>query len=162
MEKPHPPPEAALIRLAREAAHISASGAASAAGISTARWSHIENGYETRHGSYKPVTGRAVTIAHMAHAVGLAPARLRQAGRADAADILAEIFRQESECGPEEAEEADDRPEMVRRNWHSKFVRDVWELDPGAVGASQKISLIEAHLEEIERARPGESEAHSA
>lgn len=122
MEKPAPPPEAALIRLAREAAHIKTPEAAKAAQVSTARWSHIENGYETRKGSYKPVTGRAVTIAHMAHAVGLGSSRLRGAGRADAADILDEILRRGAEADGE-------LPQIVADNWHIQDVRDLWNLD---------------------------------
>lgn len=103
--KPAPPPEATLIRLARQAARIKAPAAARAAGISTARWSQIENGYERREGLYKPIAGTAPTIAHMARAVGLTPDRLEAAGRPDAAEVLTEILTQEALAEP--ADEAD-------------------------------------------------------
>lgn len=93
-ETPSPPPEAVIIRLAREAANVTIPQAARAAGISTARWSQVEAGRETRGGAVRPVRGKARTIAHMAQAVGVPPARLREQGqRPDAAEILAEIQR---------------------------------------------------------------------
>jgi transcriptional regulator with XRE-family HTH domain len=93
MSRPQPPPEAQLIRLAREAAHIRTADAAAKADISKARWSQIETGYESRDGEYRSVIARAVTLAHMAHAVGLTPERLAETGRQDAAEILREINR---------------------------------------------------------------------
>lgn len=97
MEKPTPPPEAVLIRRAREAARIKTPAASRAAGISTARWSQVENGYETRLGRPKPVRAPAGTLAHMAHAVGVTPERLEAVGRSDAAEILREIILIESD-----------------------------------------------------------------
>lgn len=97
MERPKPPPEAILIRLAREAAGIKAPDAAKTAGISTARWSQVETGYESRMAQYKPVHAKASTLAHMAFAVGLAPHRLEQVDRGDAAEVLREILRQHAE-----------------------------------------------------------------
>jgi transcriptional regulator with XRE-family HTH domain len=94
MHRPPPPPEAALIHLVRDAAGLKIPGVAHLAGISPARWSQIENGYESRRGHVKPVTARAVTLAHMAAAVGLSPERLEtEGGRPDAAAILREIHR---------------------------------------------------------------------
>lgn len=94
MLKPAPPPEARLIRLVREAAGIKTPDAARAARISKARWSQIENGYETRGGDVRAVRATAGTLAHMAAAVGLAPDRLEtEAGRTDAAEVLREIQR---------------------------------------------------------------------
>lgn len=104
MRPPEPPPEAALIRLVREAAGIKLPAAATAAGISKARWSQIETGYETRSGGWREVRGRPVTIAHMAYAVGVTPERLEAAAHeydsaaeqrrvTDAAAILREILR---------------------------------------------------------------------
>jgi transcriptional regulator with XRE-family HTH domain len=93
MLPPTPPPEAVLIRLVREAAGLKLPAVARLAGISKARWSQIETGYETRAGSYRQVKGRAVTVAHMAHAIGLAPERLATEGnRPDAAAVLREIL----------------------------------------------------------------------
>lgn len=96
MERPQPPPEAALIRLVREAAGLKIPPAAKAAGISAARWSQVELGYETRQGQVKPVRATAATLAHMAHAAGLSPDRLEaEGGRPDAAAVLREILRGE-------------------------------------------------------------------
>jgi hypothetical protein len=110
MDRPQPPPEATLIRLAREAAGIKAPAAAESAGISAARWSQIEVGYESRLGRYKPVRARDGTLAHMAYAVGLSPVRLEQAGRPEAAEVLREIHRREdarSDSIPEGTESLD-------------------------------------------------------
>jgi transcriptional regulator with XRE-family HTH domain len=94
MERPPAPPEAVVIRLAREAAGIRVAEAAERAGVSIARWSQIEAGSEVRHGKAGPVTGRPGTIARMAHAVGIGPDRLEtEGGRPDAAEILREIMR---------------------------------------------------------------------
>ena len=107
-----PPPEATLIRLVREAAHMTAAEAALAAGISKARWSQIENGYETRGDGFKEVRGKRDTIAHMAHALHISPERLEEAGRPDAAQVLREIQRQEvaSQPVPAPSEEAEPAP----------------------------------------------------
>ena len=96
MNRPVPPPEAELIRLVREAAHITTAEAAVAAGMSKSRWSQIESGYETRGEDFKEVRGKRDTIAHMAHVVGIGPERLEEAGRPDAAEVLREIQRQEA------------------------------------------------------------------
>jgi len=97
MDTPPPPPEAAAIRLARKAEGLSVAAAARAAGIriSTARWSQIENGYETRPGGRRAVRGRDQTIAHMARVVDVSPERLEECGRADAAAVLREIQRRQ-------------------------------------------------------------------
>lgn len=100
MIKPAPPPEAVIIRVAREAGQIKTPVAARAAGISVARWSQIEIGYETRRGRFKEVRARAGTLAHMAAAVGVSPDRLEEAGRGDAAVILREIMRRNAEPTP--------------------------------------------------------------
>lgn len=98
MERPPAPPEAVLIRLAREAAGIRVAEASKRAGVSVARWSQIESGSEIRHGTVSPVTGRAGTIARMAAEVGVSPERLETKGRRpDAAEILREINRQQEE-----------------------------------------------------------------
>ncbi len=96
MERPSAPPEAVLIRLAREAAGIPVAAAAKRAGVSVARWSQIENGSEIRHGAVSPVNGRAGTIARMAAEVGVTPERMAaEGGRPDAAEILREIRRRQ-------------------------------------------------------------------
>jgi len=99
--KPAPPPAAVLIRLARKAAGLTVAeaarraSAASRRGISTARWSQVENGYEVRGGGLaRPVEAEAGMLAHMAHTAGVSPERLESEGRRpDAAEILREIGR---------------------------------------------------------------------
>jgi len=94
MSHPQPPPEAVLIRRVREAAGLKLPVVAKGAGISVARWSQIENGYETRQGERKPVQGSRGTIAHMAAELGISPERLETEGqRPDAAAVLREIQR---------------------------------------------------------------------
>lgn len=88
-----PPPEAVLIRRAREAKALSPESAAALMLIkfSGSRWRQIEAGY--RKDIRRPVTGKPEIIAHMADTVGVAPDRLAEAGREDAAEILREIQR---------------------------------------------------------------------
>jgi transcriptional regulator with XRE-family HTH domain len=91
MQKPEPPPEGPLIRLVRLAARLTSAEAAAAAGISKARWSQVENGYEKRDGTYYPVSATDGLLARMAEAIGLSAARLAESGRDDAAAILREM-----------------------------------------------------------------------
>jgi transcriptional regulator with XRE-family HTH domain len=116
MERPPAPPEAVLIRLAREAAGIPVAAAAKGAGVSVARWSQIESGSEIRHGNVSPVNGRAGTIARMAAEVGVTPERMAAEGhRPDAAEILREIRRQaEPEPAPRRRFLPAPTPEMER------------------------------------------------
>lgn len=114
-DKPAPPPEAVLIRIAREAAGLSITEAARRvseispdAQVSTARWSQIEQGYEIRAGRPRKVTAKPGMFAHMAAAVGLTSQRLQEEGvRPDATPVLAEIersrkgARQEPDAAPE-------------------------------------------------------------
>src|SRR5579875_390113 len=99
MDRPAPPPEAVMLRLAREASGTTVSEAAAAAGISAARWSQVELGYGNRRGPLKPVRARSGTLARMAHAVGVGPGRLEEGDRPDAAEILREIRRREGDGG---------------------------------------------------------------
>lgn len=123
--RPDPPREATLIRLARQAARIKAPAAARKAGISTARWSQIENGYERRHGQYKPISASPPTLAHMAHAVGLTPDRLAEAGREDAAEILTEILAQKPPPPDPPPTPPDDHlaPAKFIRDWLETYER---------------------------------------
>ena len=134
MTKPSPPPEAVLIRLAREAARIKAPVAAKAAGISPARWSQVETGYETRLGIVKPVRAPGGTLAHMANAVGVTAERLEEAGRPDAAAVLREIQRQPA---------PDSRPDIVREHWDDENIQALWALN---VSVDQRLSLIEVYV----------------
>jgi transcriptional regulator with XRE-family HTH domain len=144
--KPEPPPEAVIVRLAREAAHIRTEDAARAAGISKARWSQVETGYESRLGIRRPVVARAVTLAHMARAVGVSPARLRAEGhRPDAADILEEILRREQPAPepPPPAVIAElwgdlaHSPEIVQRLWRAPLPEEA------------RLELIESYIRQL-------------
>lgn len=87
--RPEPPPWGALITSSMRAAQLSAREAARRAGISEGRWRQITGGYQVvSAGVYAPVHGPAATLARMAAVVGVTPAQLRQAGRADAARAL--------------------------------------------------------------------------
>ncbi|MGW2934823.1 hypothetical protein ACWDA7_23870 [Streptomyces sp. NPDC001156] len=88
-----PPPEAELIRLARQARGLSPEEAADRTPVRIGgfRWRQIENGYKGKAGASDLVRAPDKTLAHMAHTVGVTPSRLSEAGRADAAEILREI-----------------------------------------------------------------------
>lgn len=154
MDKPAPPPEAVLLRRARLAAGMKMPEVARAAGISKARLSQIENGFERRLGSYRPVRGGDGTIAHLAAAVGISPSRLREAGRADAAAVLEEIERR---ARPERApaEQKDRIVALVEVTWGS--MEDAPEHVRIFATAEQfpedfRLSMIEGY---IDRTRPG-------
>src|SRR5580704_9479840 len=93
------PPEAEVIRLAREAMDMTAQSAAEASraregrGVSAAYWRDVERGYGGRRGQRVPTRASARALAAMAHVVGVMPAQLAAAGREDAARILEEIRR---------------------------------------------------------------------
>jgi hypothetical protein len=79
--------------------------AAKRAGISTARWSQIEQGHETRDGERRPATAPADTLAYMAAAIGLPAGRLETEGqRPDAAAVLREMQRPQGGDPPAAAE----------------------------------------------------------
>jgi len=93
---PEPPPEAVLIRRARQARGLTRAEAAERSSVVKAsRWGQIENGYLMKGGV--PVSTKAgdMQLAHMARTVGLSPERLEESGRTDAAEILREIQEQE-------------------------------------------------------------------
>lgn len=97
MERPPARPEGSLIRRAREAAGLSIPEAVRRSGVSKARWSQVETGYETRDGTLRVVQARAGTLARMANAVGVTAERLETEGaRPDAAEILREISRRQN------------------------------------------------------------------
>lgn len=140
MERPPAPPEAAIIRLAREAANIRIADAAARAGVSVARWSQIEAGSELRHGEASPVTGRAGTIARMAHVAGVSPERLADAGgRPDAAEILREIIRQQDAAGGAAVTVAPARPaasdDPDLQKWRQQVLREAY----GAAGVLARL-----------------------
>src|SRR4051812_21089924 len=89
---PWPPPEAALIRRAREAMGLSHTEAARrlAIKIGARRWRQIEDGYESKGG--RIAKGGDMQYAHMAHVVGVAPDDLRSVGRDEAAEVLQKLI----------------------------------------------------------------------
>jgi|GEM_PF-2491052 len=96
---PKPPPEADLIRLARQARGLSTDEAADRTPIRIKgfRWRQIESGYKGKVGASERVKAPSKTLAHMAYTVGVTPSRLTEAGRDDAAQILREIQIQNAE-----------------------------------------------------------------
>jgi transcriptional regulator with XRE-family HTH domain len=111
METATPPPEADLIRIAREALGLKASAAVRRmaemsppdAVITAAYWLEVEKGTGSRRGERGvPARASAATLAHMAYAVGVTPEELTSAGRTDAAEILTEIVRQRSKSAAPE------------------------------------------------------------
>ena len=91
MEKrPEQPPEGKLIGDAADRLDLSIREAAKRAGISYGRWRQIVTGYQNvSPGSFAAVHAPAKTLAKMARVVGVTPAQLTEAGREDAAAILA-------------------------------------------------------------------------
>ena len=98
---PDVPPEAEVIRLAREAMDMTAQRAAEASrahdgrGVSAAYWRDVERGYGGRRGQRVPTRASARALAAMARVVGVVPPQLAAAGREDAARVLEEILRRE-------------------------------------------------------------------
>jgi hypothetical protein len=91
-QTPEPPAEAALIKKALRRARLSGREAARRSELSETRWRQIVNGYQdVGRGIRAEVTAPDETLARMAHAVGVTPDELREAGRSDAADLLVEL-----------------------------------------------------------------------
>lgn len=139
-----PPPEASLIQLARKARGLSPEKAAELTPIRLrgGRWRQIENGYE-RKNPPKPVRAPDLTLAHMAHVVGVAPERLEEAGRGDAAEILREILRQEAES----------EQESVYADLSDRYERAVWEMALSEDDRRTLIDLLRKGREQDERGR---------
>jgi hypothetical protein len=94
--RPDPPPEGKLIADAADNLSLSIREAARRAGISYGRWRQIVTGYQNvSPGEYAAVRAPARTVARMAKVVGVTPSQLEEAGRADAADILRAILKDE-------------------------------------------------------------------
>jgi transcriptional regulator with XRE-family HTH domain len=103
------PPEAELMRLARHAAGMTVQAAAEASraidgkGISAAYWGNVERGEGTSRGQHAEVRASARVLAIMATVTGVTPARLKAAGREDAADLLDEMQRRREAAGARRA-----------------------------------------------------------
>ncbi len=119
--RPEQPPEGRLIADAADRLDLSIREAARRAGISYGRWRQIVMGYQNvSPGSYAAVHAPAKTVAKMARVVGVTPAQLTEAGREDAAAILAELTVPEPatpesspETGAEPAGSAEDIGDAV-------------------------------------------------
>jgi hypothetical protein len=89
-ERPAPPPWGALITTALAREGLSVREAARRAGLSEGRWRQITGGYQiVSPGVYASVRGPAATLARMARVVGVTAEQLSEAGRDDAAMVLA-------------------------------------------------------------------------
>lgn len=89
---PQPPPEAELIARKRKAMspELSMRQAAKRAGFSAALWAKIEHGYDqVARGIALPYSGTADKVAKMARITGVTEDELADAGRKDAAAVLA-------------------------------------------------------------------------
>ena len=115
--RPEPPPEGRLIADAASRLDLSIREAARRAGISYGRWRQITVGYQNvSPGSYAPVHAPARTIAKMAKVVHLVPEQLVEAGREDAAAILADLLRPEPAAPVPPIETAADSGDDVTHN----------------------------------------------
>ncbi|MBB2914920.1 transcriptional regulator with XRE-family HTH domain [Streptosporangium becharense] len=152
-QMPEPPPEAVLVRRVRKAKRLSIPQTAQAAGISAARLSQIENGYETKKGQYVPVTAPAGTLAHIWAALEIAPERLAEVGRDDALGILAEIHAADHV--------AQVAPAPTVETWRQRIL-EIEELSQSERQAV--ITLIEAmrSIQPQGNNGNGETQAHSA
>jgi hypothetical protein len=113
------PPEASLIRVARQARGLSPEAAAALTPIRLggSRWREIEKGYKGKDGKQR-VKAPDLTLAHMAHVVGASPERLEEAGRRPAAEILREIIRQEAQA----------EQEPMYADLSDRLERTAWEM----------------------------------
>lgn len=87
-------PEGRLIAQAITARGLSVRKAAKGTGITDTRLRHIINGYApVGRGQRVEVVAPADTLARIAHSLDITPEQLREAGRDDAAAVLAELER---------------------------------------------------------------------
>lgn len=125
MTTDQPPPEAVLIRRAREARNLTPAEAAVKAKtrLGDRRWRQIEDGSE---GKGKPLRATDKTLAHMAAAVLVSPEQLVEVDRIEAAEILREILRVEAQARPAQVEVERVYPDFVGDD---EFFRHIWDFD---------------------------------
>ena len=113
---PAPPPEARLLKLARlRRNNMSIQDAAALAGVSASLWRQVEAGYSTPAAGIRlPKVTPADTLALMSRPLGVTPTQLIEAGREDAAAILAGLVQPEP-AAPEPPS-APDAGDDVTRN----------------------------------------------
>lgn len=100
MDKPGPPPEAALIKTALKSRRLTARAAARQAGIGEARWYQIMRGSQTVSGTTARVVAPPDTLARMAQVVGVTPEQLDEVGRTDAAEELRTLATEQPATTP--------------------------------------------------------------
>ena len=102
---PEPPPEAELIKTAREGGGMTAAEAARRAGraVSAGYWRDVERGWGYRRGERAAAKASARVLAAMARVTGVTPGQLDGVKREDAARVLREVLRREGEVRGETA-----------------------------------------------------------
>ncbi|MFF0597831.1 hypothetical protein [Streptomyces antibioticus] len=147
---PPPPAEATLIRLVREASGLSPEAAAGRMEIklSGSRWRQIEKGYRTDSGSR--VIAPHVTLAHMAHVLGISADRLAETGRTEAVDILRELERKTAAAAAPEA-----APLVSLEEWQQKVILNA--LDEKPRSPREKALLLRSLAAQIEAAEEKEA-----
>ncbi|TQE35441.1 helix-turn-helix domain-containing protein [Streptomyces ipomoeae] len=141
-----PPPEATLIRLARQARGLSPEAAAELTPIRLggSRWREIEKGYKGK-ADPREVIAPDLTLAHMARTVGVTPERLDNAGRGSAAEILREILRQ----GPTTASSPGPYADLS-----DPLERAAWEADLPLEDRTEMIDLLRRGRQQEAKERP--------
>jgi len=155
MNRPAPPPEAALIRLVREAANITITEAARRYGEQSGRsmsrgwWNQIEAGYQRRVGTDIPVRNVAArVIAHMAAVLAISPERLESEGeRADAAEVLREILRSRETLSGPVGDLISSIPAWGTLDRAPDFIREIASASSNVADDETKLSLIRAYAE---------------
>lgn len=93
-EKPPPPQWGVLITRARKAQDLTIADCARAVGLSATRWAQLMAGCQAiGGGAYVHARGKDSTWADIAALLGVTPAELAEAGRGEAAVILARMSR---------------------------------------------------------------------
>lgn len=162
-ETPAAPPEARLIRTAREAAGMTATQAAQATGgaISATYWRDVERGYGGRRGQRAAARASDMTLAAMARVTGVTPEQLIGARREEAARVLAEILRREGRPAPAEVPQppgavlaaadtpvSDPQDDAAARLFpgdtrHDRIIRNIWRLGQYGTSREDRLDMIE-------------------
>jgi hypothetical protein len=132
-EAPAPPPEALLIRTAREAVGMTATQAAAATqgAVSATYWRDVERGYGGRRGKRAAARASARLLAAMAHITRVTPDQLAKVKREDAARVLTEILRREGGSDPAEVPAVPRNPFAAFASQFSEPEDDsAWDMFP--------------------------------
>ena len=104
--RPPQPPVMQLIEQRRKRLGYSFKTAGRLAGMSDSRWRQLETGSRPFKGVTVQETANDHALARMAHAVRVTPGELREAGHAEAAEILADLAALQAQGGAEDARNA--------------------------------------------------------